>query len=557
MLINFIILMESKLNISVFQNNLITYPNIDELVKLDFSENFKEILTRFKNITADIFACHSFFNEFPNNTFLKNLLDNLLANKFTSLDEILNSTTKLITETTFAKEEIFLSLIILYYIYLQESAYGPSFFFIKETEKVDFSKDIHKFDNHALFKLEENVSEIKEQVLNYFTLAGETSYAYTKLLLFNIIPYEFIAKTETFDNYGITKLWKLRLFYQHQKLIREPTAELKDKVFTLMNEIDVKDFEGLNDAELIKGLLKLEFSYYYIRYYKYKESEEHVEEAKNLFGLKIALTGRLGKKTKYQEDERPILVVESESSTLNLNTEVKENPNTVKLDEDNPLLEVPDITDDTFLKSTELSLYDQIYINGLINYLKKSLPDEDILREIIVTYANKSMSKSFDWLVYSKILLNKCQAEDKRTKTIERCLLQIQSLCEQYNDRSPVPYERLKYYFAIDYPLIWNLKKIYAEAYMNFGAVMTAFEIFQEIEMYEECINCLYIAGKHQRAQEFADEVLKKKPDPGIYCILGEIHNKEECFLKALEISGNKYTRAYRCLGRYNFVQKK
>jgi tetratricopeptide (TPR) repeat protein len=110
--------------------------------------------------------------------------------------------------------------------------------------------------------------------------------------------------------------------------------------------------------------------------------------------------------------------------------------------------------------------------------------------------------------------------------------------------------------FIIDYPYIWDLKKIYAEAFMNFGAVMTAFEIFKEIEMEEECIQCLYIAGKTQRAQEFADEALKKKQEPGIYCILGEINNKVEFFFKALEVSNDKYTRAYRCLGKFYYVQK-
>jgi hypothetical protein len=544
-----------------FEKSLLFYPNVEELLELDiFSEEFKSVLGRFKAIPADIFACHSFFNEFPGNTFLHDLFESLgiFEKKQTDLDELLGKVNKFIDDSCYSTEEIFVSLLILFYLYLQETVFGPSFYFIKETEKVDFNKEIHKFNEHVLFKLEENLSELKEQMLSYLTVSGETPYANTKLLMFYLIPYDVITKTDKFKKYSISSIWKLRLFYQHQKIIRDPINDLKEKIFDLIKEIDLSKFAGTDNFNLIHGLMKVEHSYCFIRYYKYKECEDHVEEAKNLFGLKIALTGRMGKKTKYQEDEIPILVIESESSTLELNKESVENePNKVKLDEENPLLEVPNITDDTFLKSTDLSLYDQIYINALLHCLKKSLPDDDILREIIVTYCNKSLGKSFDWLVYSKILINKCQAEDKKTKTIERCLLQIQSLCDQYNDRTPVPYERLKYYFSIDYPTIWDLKKIYAEAFMHFGAVMTAFDIFKEIEMYEECIHCLYIAGKTQRAQEFADEMLKKKEDPGIYCILGELHNKEEYFFKALEISKNKYTRAYRCLGKFYFVQKK
>jgi hypothetical protein len=546
----------------LFEKSLLIYPNVEELSELDlFSSDFKIVMKRFKELSSDIFSCYNFMNEFPKDTFLSSLFETckLFSDiKFTSLSELLADVKTHIANSKYSSHEIYVSLLILFYLYLKETVFGGSFFFIKETEKVDYLKEIHKFNEHEFFKLDANIENIKEEMINYFTVSGEAIFPNTKMLLFFIIPYEIITNTNMFDKFTVNKLWSLRLIYQQQKLIKDPIGELKEKIFNLMKAVDIKAFEKIEGYNLIQGLIRLEFSYYYIKYYKYKECEDIIEEAKNLIGLKIALSGRMGKKTKYQEDEIPILVVESESSTLDLNKESTENnPTTVKLDEENPLLEVPNITDDTFLKSTDLSLYDQIYINSLLNYFRRSLPDEDLLREIIVTYCNKSMGKSFDWLVYSKILIAKCQAEDKRTKTIERCLLQIQSLCDQYNDRSPSSYERLKYYFSIDYPTIWNLKKIYAEAWMNFGAVMTAFDIFKEIDMYEECIQCLYIAGKNQRAQEFADEILKKKEDPGIYCILGELQNKEEYFFKALEVSKNKYTRAYRCLGKHYFVQKK
>jgi len=74
--------------------------------------------------------------------------------------------------------------------------------------------------------------------------------------------------------------------------------------------------------------------------------------------------------------------------------------------------------------------------------------------------------------------------------------------------------------------------------------------------MFEECIQCLYVAGKNQAALEFAENILKTKEDPGIYCILGEIQNKEEYYFKSLEVSKGKYTRAYRCLGRHFFIKK-
>ena len=44
------------------------------------------------------------------------------------------------------------------------------------------------------------------------------------------------------------------------------------------------------------------------------------------------------------------------------------------------------------------------------------------------------------------------------------------------------------------------------------------------------------MANKYKENDE-NEIILKKKEDPGIYCVLGEILNKEEYFFKALEIS--------------------
>jgi tetratricopeptide (TPR) repeat protein len=74
--------------------------------------------------------------------------------------------------------------------------------------------------------------------------------------------------------------------------------------------------------------------------------------------------------------------------------------------------------------------------------------------------------------------------------------------------------------------------------------------------MYEEAIKCLYVANRKEEAKKLSNEVLNKNPDAGIYCILGELENNIEYFNKALEITNNKYTRAFRCLGRYYYINK-
>lgn len=627
----------------LFQNCLIIYPDIEAILKINesfimkksennddiikwniLSQDFCDYLECFKTNKADIFACFNLFERIKNlkNTFINEVFEMLnlfnpqkLSFENRSLFVILQEFEdfiKNVINNKYSYEEIYLTIITILYIFLQEAITGSSFMFIKESEKTDYSKDLDKFNENKFFLLEKNIPEsFKKQSYDYLTVNGESPYTNIKLVFLFIISHHLIVKSNIFDIFEVNKLWKSRVLFLHDKMLRDPTPFIKDQIFKYFESFKLQDFEylynkntalnilqsissdhlDLRDFKILEGLLKLEKSFISLRYYQYKECQKLIEEAKDLFELKINLTGRLGRKTKYQDFDVPILVVESVSSTLDKYKEItpenitnektnlpdesaqQENtdnntkdtkeeeelltgiPKKISLKNENPLLENPNITDSNVVQATSLSLYDQIYITALLNSYKHTYPDEDLLREVILTYVNKSIEKSYDWLVFSKLLLHKSLAEEKKSKTIERSLLQIESLCLQYNDRFPNFFSRMKFIFTIDYPFIWKLKKFYAEMFMSYGAFMTAFDLFEELKMDEECVNCLYLAGKNEKALEFAENVIKTRPDPGVYCVLGEINKKEEYFLKALEVSNYKYTRAYRCLGKFKLIQ--
>ena len=620
--------MENSNNTSLFENSLLIFPDIEQILNLNniflsdnsnniklnynwniLSKEFCDFLEFFSTNKSNIFSCFNLFSKIQDNknTFIYQAFEflNLLTPEKISeknLEYILNDfeifLNNKLSSKAFSKEEVYLSILLILYIFLQESVTGSSFMFIKESEKTDYKKDLEKFTENYFLKLENSISEnLKIEFYEYLTVNGESPYNNIKLIFFFILSHKIIIKSEIFSNFEVNKLWRARILHLHDKMLKDQTPTIKDSIFTNLTEFKIENFENLyssnlklknlffdpKDFNILQGLLKLEKSYICLRYYQYKECKVLIEDSKNLFGLNINLTGKYGRKTKYQVFDVPILVVESTSTTLDKskelvpekfekpeknevdpenknNEEIEEPtgiPKQILLNKENPMLETPNITDEIKLISTELSLYDQIYVTSLLNSLKYTFPDEDLLREVILTYVNKSIEKSYDWLVFSKLLLHKSLAEEKKTKTIERSLLQIESLCLQYNDRLPNSFSRMKYLFTVDYPYIWNLKKFYAEMFMNYGAFITAFDLFEELNMYEECVNCLYLAGKNERALEFANEIIKSKKDPGIYCILGELLKDEEYFHKALEISNNKYTRAYRCLGKFKLVEKK
>jgi hypothetical protein len=642
----------NKNNTILFENSLIIYPDLERITYLNylyrsdqssnlknsfkwvlFSNDFCNVIKLMIANKSDIFACYNLFETIKENknTFIYQAFDSLnlltpenFIKEERTLDTILTDFENLIKDylstKKFSIEEIYLSILLILYIFLQEAVTGSSFTFIKESEKTDFKKDLEKFTDNNFFNLEKNIKqELRKEFYEYLTVNGETPFMNIKLVFLYVICYKIIVKTEIFDSFEVNKIYKSRILFLQDKMLKDQTTFIKEQIFNYLNKFNIDYFNCLyennfeenfekKDFQILKGLLKLEKSFICLRYYQYKECKILIEDAKNLFNLNINLTGRLGRKTKYQEFDVPVLVIESSSSTLEKSKEMKpeiadkktiennednidlnnkenptkyneisENNNTnqdsnkeetleeypngipkqVMLSNENPLLETPNITDEVKINSTSLSLYDQIYVTGLLNSYKHTYPDEDLLREVVLTYVNKSIEKSYDWLVFSKLLLHRSLAEEKKSKTIERSLLQIESLCLQYNDRLPNSFSRMKFIFTVDYPFIWKLKKYYAEMFMSYGAFITAFDLFEELQMYEECVNCLYLAGKNERALKFADEVLKQKEDPGIYCVLGEINRKEEYFHKAIEISKGKYTRAYRCLGKFKMSENK
>lgn len=579
-----------------------------------YTKEFKEILNKLINLEPSIFGCYKLFENFPKNSFLyKFLLSDVSVLKNKSLEKDFNNnpktlikyTNKLIkdaiitnncndiTDYKYSKEEVFTSLIILLFFFLQESIYGPSFFYIKETEKIDYEKKLEsQFYNNIFFKIEENYP--CKCFIDELSTEGEYPYQKMKLSVLFYVVYNalFSESLDIFNNIKTLNLWKSRLLFLNNKMLTESVFSVKEEGFKLFDLFLNENSQLLNNQEL--GILLLEKASYCLKFYKYNENRQILNQVYNLFCIKLNLTGIKSKKTKYQEDSTVQLVLQNKNSnnekedylqidsTNNNNLETKSNCNNkdtnneinndnneiekeklvyhsnVKLDEvdnQNYLLEKPciDIKEVNNFEDYKINIYDQLYVSALISEYKRTFADEELLREEILAYTAKNLTQSFNWLVFSKLLIYRSMAEDKNINKIERALLQIQSICDQHNDREPKPFERLSYLFTVDYPYIWQNKKKYAEMWMGYGSTMTAYDIFNELGMYDEAIHCLFIAGKTDQAKKLANERLEIKPEPSILCVLGELLKDEKYFYKALKISDNKFARAYRSLGYFYF----
>jgi hypothetical protein len=137
-------------------------------------------------------------------------------------------------------------------------------------------------------------------------------------------------------------------------------------------------------------------------------------------------------------------------------------------------------------------------------------------------------------------LLLRSRNELERTKTQERALLQIQALIDQYRDKQPSLGERVKYFEASGYPLYWQLQKELAKSYMKLGVYVSAYELLREVELYEDCILAMFLAGRSGLAESLANERLAQSAQqrPLILCLLGDMKKDPSYYEQAWEVSG-------------------
>jgi len=436
-------------------------------------------------------------------------------------------------------------------------------------------------------------ANIREILENYYSKCGEQIYKRTTCLLL-IHMLELLLNSEYGKKLKTVNLWKARFAYFLNNLLSSNVPHLKDNSIDFYKSFiadfikyeNIKCFESEKGREYkieplkpnstdilhLFGLINIEFSYCALTFYKYSLSEHCLETARNILGINHKLTGKLGKRTKYQQNVLSQLVLDIQSKTdLNKTEENKEKvkePEKVNFDEESILFEKPmlvaDNGTDPLLEQKMLNLYDQIYLNAFIRYMMLTRPQDQIMHETLYPYIEKTLEKSNSWIVFSYSLLLRSRNETDSIKRKERSLVQMQTLIDQYREKEPSPIDRFAYCFVSGYPLYWGLKKELARLYMNIGLFSSAYELLHDMELYEDSIQCLFLAGRKTEATAKAQEFLKKGGHeyPNILCLMADYatettEGKVKQYKEAWEISKGKCPRALRSLGRLYYEMKK
>jgi tetratricopeptide (TPR) repeat protein len=274
-----------------------------------------------------------------------------------------------------------------------------------------------------------------------------------------------------------TKWMRIRVNAYHQRLLTGVKLSDSPSVLQVQIEADLAALEKelFSDDSSYTTEAKVQFllerAQIYIMQGMDLKAKSNVERAKEVSKFSYALTGALGKKTKFQEKDTSQLVVFAKSHTT---PEVKDADKTADsnglivatsadIEAPDSSAKVPatlDLNDDTLLESIAFTKTDSSGETDL--FLPKELaglkPDEQpqlqpldqiillteatlkdtlspldkLNREEILPFAVRVLTdKPSNWQVYTQALLVRSRIESHRSRTQERSVLQLQAIVDQ------------------------------------------------------------------------------------------------------------------------------
>ncbi|KAK6617314.1 hypothetical protein RUM44_005645 [Polyplax serrata] len=351
----------------------------------------------------------------------------------------------------------------------------------------------------------------------------------------------------TFKDSQNAKIWYMRCLFLHQQVLEELSPILFDKIMAVINEIRLT-VDSISKADAIA--LHLEFGRIYMYYGNIQKLKEDVNHATNLCGLKLSLSGALGKRTKFQLENiaQLILKVNIDGEEI-LKDENKESicklPTDLKLDDDVRLdkIKFADSLSDSF---PDLSGLQQAVVLANLFLIEKSQPKDSLRDEELYPLLQCILDQPKVWSIKTTTLLLRSKLEANHKRTVERSMMQLQVLVDSIKDPKLSLSERSVLFFASHLPPIWQLRSVLADSLISMGSIKSALELYLNLECWEKVILCYNLLQMRHKAQEIIEQELNKDPSPKLWCLLGDAKDDVSCYQKAWELSNNRSARAQR-----------
>ena len=363
--------------------------------------------------------------------------------------------------------------------FLQSNCTGPPLDF--DTEEVIIPK---------LYKREDDsLAELKKQLLQSLAVDGTTVYALTPNVelfwLAKVIMSNAVLAEEGFNG----RRARIRVNFIHQKLLLEKSDLLQAQIYADAEILEQQLTSRLKFHAHAAEEFFVEFLLERAAICTYYGDEEmarlSLAQAAKTRDFQFALTGALGKRTKFQDTELSQLVVLAKSRdfepepyssrksgradgmdsrkpssaansrpTTPAPTSVPAGPTNIPLNDDTLLEAIsfkqtsvdksttPTVSNASSLPPALASLdpanqpllfpVDSIILLAIASSISNTSPADGLTREETLPYATRVLEGgSSNWQVYSQALLVRSRIEGYRSRTAERGLLQLQALVDQ------------------------------------------------------------------------------------------------------------------------------
>lgn len=388
-----------------------------------------------------------------------------------------------------------------------------------------------------------------------------------------------------------TSHWSARAIVAHRRLISTRRDDDDGEACpTLWNEAErtfsrcinyfCENDNAFSDNErnaFVASAIMLEWGLAQHHFRKSGRGKASFNKALEYSKLEVEVTGAEGVRTKYQTKMTAQYLVRAKPNVAVADDNDAEAKNKAHIEKQ--MIKHDDVSDDALLLEKirfenaddnvhhNLSIHDQSILLALCLDVKNDNPMDGLTGTQMFAYLARVLNQHDDWMVYATGLLERAWLECERTHGRERAILQIQALADQHSNRltltqstfksveedSAPAQDRLRHLHGIVYPPRWDMLRDLAERYAKLGIVTSAAELFEEIELWDDVVECYRIAGKSNKAEEVVRARLAENETPRMYAALGDITGEPKYFERSLELSHGKYYDSHVALGKYYF----